>query len=212
MYQGVQVQLLFLNGELTTLYPQTKRKVELLDKDIFGRIQEWAMFSAMNELEIEDYFKKKISYKGIRYKGAPERAYWHYFQPFFEHEIPRVLSEVEDSCRNKGLNPEEYVNEAAKLLKIMVSRLWNEIAKTDQRLKGCGFPKSKDLKEVSGTIESYHKKIDAEVRAILHRGTTVVSDKVSPREDIIDVKPNFMGIGLNLNAAFRWIKNIRKNM
>ncbi|EGQ7845336.1 hypothetical protein RV040_004883 [Vibrio alginolyticus] len=31
----------------------------------------------------------------------------------------------------------------------------------------------------------------------------VPSDKVEPEEDIVDIKPNFMGIGLNLNALVR---------
>lgn len=31
----------------------------------------------------------------------------------------------------------------------------------------------------------------------------VPSDKVKSEEDIVDIKPNFMGIGLNLNALFR---------
>ena len=27
-----------------------------------------------------------------------------------------------------------------------------------------------------------------------------------PSEDIIDLKPNFMGLGINLNALFRWFR------
>jgi hypothetical protein len=31
----------------------------------------------------------------------------------------------------------------------------------------------------------------------------VSTDKVEPKEDIVDLKPNFMGLGLNLNALIR---------
>ncbi|MBH3409877.1 hypothetical protein [Pseudomonas putida] len=80
---------LFLTGQRTPLYPQIARKIALLDKDIMERIQKWRMFSALWELEIEDFYGKKISYRGIKYAGSPERVFWGYFQPFFEHEIPR---------------------------------------------------------------------------------------------------------------------------
>lgn len=207
------MELLILTGrKFTALYPQTQRKVEILDIYICDRIQKWAMFSAINELEIEDFFNKKIWYKGIKYKGSPEQVYWQYFQPFFDHEMPRVLSEVENDCLKKNLKPDEYVQEAAELLKVMVSRLWNEIAKTDQKLKGAGFPKKEDLKDVSGIIKFYRKKIDDELKAVLYRVDVLVEENEQNKEDIIEVKPNFMGIGLNLNAAFRWFKNLRKNM
>jgi hypothetical protein len=97
------MELLFLTDNLTTLYPQTLRRVELLDKAIFDRIQKWIMFSAIWELDIEDFFGKKISYKGIKYEGSPESVYWYYFQPFFDQQMPKILSEVEDSCVKKGL-------------------------------------------------------------------------------------------------------------
>ncbi|QBG48453.1 hypothetical protein EGM51_13995 [Verrucomicrobia bacterium S94] len=32
----------------------------------------------------------------------------------------------------------------------------------------------------------------------------------SPKEDIIELKPNFMGIGINLNALIRWRKTKNK--
>lgn len=36
-------------------------------------------------------------------------------------------------------------------------------------------------------------------------------EKASFGEDIIELKPNIAGIGVNLNAAFRWLKNKFKN-
>tara|TARA_R110001599_G_scaffold351839_1_gene584874 strand:+ start:565 stop:1182 length:618 start_codon:yes stop_codon:yes gene_type:complete len=205
------VELLFITGERTALYPQTKKRIELLDKDILDRIQKWRMFSAIWELEIDDYYSKKISYKGIKYGGSTEQVFWHYFPPFFKYEMPKVLSEVEAICIEKNLPPKEYVEEAADLLKVMVSRLWKEIAETHQKLKGEGFPKPEDLPDVSGTIASFKKAIDEEVKAVL-----LMEPKTAPEvkssEDIIDVKPNFMGLGVNLNAAFRWCKSKWKGM
>ena len=36
-----------------------------------------------------------------------------------------------------------------------------------------------------------------------------ISSMASPSEDVIDIKPNFFGIGLNLNAALKkWFKKV----
>jgi hypothetical protein len=200
------LDLLFLPGKRTDLYPATYRKVSLLDHDIFDRVQKWRMFSAKWELDIEDYFGKRILYAGIIYKGTPELVFWHYFPPFFQFEIPRLLNDVYSDCNNRKLEPDVYVKEAAELLKVMVRRLWKEIARTHQLLKGNGFPKEKDLTDVSGTIDSTNQNIDREVRAILLHGPSQETASKEVPEDIIDIKPNFMGLGINLNAAWRWIK------
>lgn len=206
------MELLILPGPRTDLFPVTNRKVSLLDKDILDRIQKWAMFSANGELEIEDYYGKKISYRGIKYKGTPERVFWHYFPPFFVHEIPRVLKEIYTECRNRNLEPKEYVEEAAKFLKVMVSRLWREIAETDQRLKGNGFSKENDLKDVSKAIEKSNQSIDKEVKAILLSGNKAEPETIQTVDDIIDLKPNFFGLGVNINALWRWLHRKFKNM
>ncbi len=200
------MQPLFLTGNRTALYPQTARKVELLDKSIFDKIQKWRMFPALWELEVEDFYGQKISYKGIKYSGSPERVFWCYFQPFFDHEIPKVLSEVESVCANKGIPSEEYLTEAADLLKVMVSRLWNEIAITHQMLKGNGFPKDEDLPDMSGAISAARDKIDSEVAALLLRGIPMNQEVESAPDDILEIKPNFMGLGVNFNAFFRWAR------
>lgn len=195
-----------LPGNRTPLFPQTKRKIELLDNAISERIQKWRMFPAQWQLETEDFYGKKISYRGIKYDGSPEMIFWGYFQPFFNHEIPKVLADIEHDCTNKGLAPEIYLKEAADLLKVMVSRLWKEIAITHQVLKGDGFPKNEDLRDMSETISAAKEQIDLEVAALLLRCTpkSYISD--SSPEDMLEIKPNIMGIGINFNAVARWVK------
>lgn len=164
------------------------------------------MFSESWKLETEDFYGKKISYRGIKYTGSPEMVFWVYFQPFFNHEIPKVLAEIEQDCTNKSLPPEGYLKEAADLLKVMVSRLWKEIAITHQVLKGGGYPKNEDLRDMSDTIRAAKEKIDDEVTALLLRGTPIPSGNQSSPDDMLEIKPNIMGIGINFNAVARWAK------
>ncbi len=94
----------------------------------------------------------------------------------------------------------------------MVSRLWREIAETDQLLKGNGFPKEKDLKDVSKAVEKSIQNIDKEVKAILLTGSKAEPETIQPIDDIIDLKPNFFGLGVNINALWRRLYKKFKNM
>lgn len=88
----------------------------------------------------------------------------------------------------------------------MVSRLWKEIAVTHQILKGNGYPKDEDLRDMSDTISAAKEKIDSEVAVLLLRGTPAYREVRSSPDDMLEVKPNFMGIGINFNAVARWAK------
>ena len=200
------MKILEIIGNRTALYPWTKRIVQSLNKDILDRIIKWRMFCAEWKLKIKDFYGKDISYSGIKFEGSPRRVYWNYFGPFFTHGIARVLEEVTQECINRGLEPKEYVLEAAELLKIMVSRLYEEISQTDQVLRGNGFPNSVEKKDVSKNVESMYSFIDKEIDVVLLRKISAPSRNGNDIEDVIEVKPNFAGIGLNLNALYRWFR------
>lgn len=199
------MELLMLTGERTTLYPITRREVELFDRDIMNKIQAWRFFSS-DGLNIKKHDGKTVSYQGLKFEGSPERVFWYYFQPFFKYEIPKILNIIYDECISKKLVPDIYIAELFELLKVMVNRLWNEIAITHQLLKGEGFPKKNDLKDVTGIIESTIREIDDEIQALLLKGDLTKDDDVKLKEDILDLKPNFFGIGFNINALLRKIK------
>lgn len=88
----------------------------------------------------------------------------------------------------------------------MVSRLWKEIAVTHQVLKGEGFPKSEDLRDMSNTISAAKEKIDSEVAALLFKNAPAFQENHSVPDNILEIKPNFMGVGINFNAVARWVR------
>lgn len=164
------------------------------------------MFCAEWKLKIKDFYGKDISYSGIKFEGSPRRVYWSYFGPFFTHGITRVLEEVTQGCINRGLEPKEYVLEASELLKIMVSRLYEEISRTDQVLRGNGFPERVEKRDVSTNIKAMLLYIEKEIDVVLLRKKSTPSSNRNDKEDVLEVKPNIAGIGLNLNALYRWTK------
>ncbi len=133
------------------------------------------MFSAESKLKIKDFYGKDIFYSGIKFEGSPRQVYWSYFDPFFTNNVAKVLEDVTQECFKRGLEPKVFVLEAAELLKIMVSRLYEEISLTDQILCGNGFPTSVAKKDVSKNIESIYSYISKEVDAALLRKTPIPS-------------------------------------
>ncbi|WP_134163367.1 hypothetical protein [Pseudomonas citronellolis] len=194
----------------TALYPVTKRRVDELEALIADRIQVWRMFPAKWELNTTDYRGKEIHYRGIKYSGSPEMVFWSYFPPFFENEIPKVLGDIYNICKERNLPPRAYLLEAGALLKSMTGKLWVSVAKTHQLLKGGGLPKECDLRDMSGVIADLHFKIDEEIEALILSGENSCAESETVIDDILEVKPNFMGIGLNFNAIWRRIDKWRR--
>ena len=200
------MRILDLTGNRTALYPWTKRQVQSLDKDILDRITKWRMFCAKWTLKIKDFHGKEISYSGVKFEGSPRHVYWGYFGPFFTNGIAKVLEDVTQECISRGLKPKEYVLETAELLKIMVSRLYEQISRTDQVLRGNGYPERVEKRDVSTNIKAMHSYIEKEIDVVLLRKYSTHSSNRNDKEDVLEVKPNIAGIGLNLNALYRWAK------
>ena len=103
-------------------------------------------------------------------------------------------------CAEKNLEPHTYINEACDILKRLNQKTYKTMSRTDQILRGNGYPDSVTQKNVDDKIKNMDSFIDLHSAAILKRGEKP-KDKSS--EDVIDIKPNFFGIGLNLNALLR---------
>ena len=162
------------------------------------------MFPAKWELRVTDYYGKEINYKGIKYEGSPREAFWSNFtEPFLENGIIDILNQTYRECQDRSLYPDEYLREAVELLKALNRKVFKKMSRIDQVLRGDGYPNSVKPQDVTKKVNKIDQFIDTHLKAVTHRW-----DEVSKKnhEDIIDIKPNFYGIGLNLNALWRKFK------
>jgi len=52
----------------------------------------------------------------------------------------------------------------------------------------------------------FNVKVNLAGKEWLESKQAISDSSLSTGDDIVDLKPNFMGIGLNLNALYRWFK------
>ena len=186
------------------LYPITQKRVAELDRIISDKLMKWRMFSAKWKLHVTDCYGKEINYEGVKYEGSPQLVFWSNFtEPFLENGITDILNKIYRECQNRNLHPDEYLKEAVELLKALTRKVFKEMSRIDQELRGNGYPNSVKPRDVTEKITKIDQFINVHLKAVIHRG-----DEASKKnhEDIIDIKPNFYGIGLNLNAFWRKFK------
>ena len=191
-------------GARTELYSITQKRVAELDRIISDKLMKWRMFSAEWKLHVTDCYGKEISYEGVKYEGSPQLVFWSNFtEPFLENGTTDVLNKTHKECQDRNLHPDKYLKEAVQLLKALTRKVFKEMSRIDQELRGNGYPNSVKPQDVTEKITKIDQFIKVHLKAVIHKGGEAPKKN---HEDIIDMKPNFCGIGLNVNAHWRKFK------
>jgi len=96
------------------------------------------------------------------------------------------------------------MDEARQLVHGFVRKSYQEITRTDQLLRGNGFPDTITPKDISGKAQDMCDYVDQLANAYLLSGPLAPTEL--SKEDLLELKPNIWGIGINLNAAWRRIR------
>lgn len=159
----------------------------------------WRFFNA-HGIETTTYEGKAVSLHGVKFSGSAHLVFWSgFFEPFIVAAVKDTFAWIVEHCKANNLAPDEFVDEAKRLAQQLVTATYLDIAKTDQLLRGNGFPDSVEQRDVSGKIEAMRQYIEQLAVAFKHRGLT----PSQAYDDVLDIKPNFHGIGFNLNALLR---------
>jgi len=191
------------------VYPQIKKAVTDLDEKYRNILVKWRFLHSGNAIKVPKYDGSFITYGGIKFAGTPEQVFWRGFiEPYLKNDPLTVLRETAELSKKTDQNLEYCLDECEQLLGVMVHRTYEYMADTDQILKGDGFTKG-PRKDVSGKISGM-KRYLSDHRKIIELEfsdniTESSSAKTEVTEDILDLKPNFYGLGININAAFRKI-------
>jgi hypothetical protein len=201
-----------LTGDRTKLYPIVLRKARELDRVTSEKIMKWRMFCAQQKLHVEDYYGKPIHYEGNLFEGSPRDVFWgRFIEPFLENGIVNILDEMHQECLSRNLEPQDYLDEARALLRLWVEKTYGNMARTDQILRGKGYPDSVQPVNVSSKIMLMHDYIDGHIVALTHHGHK--RNEIRAAADIVEIKPNFYGIGFNFNELWRRLRTkIKRRM
>lgn len=186
----------------TDLHPLTAAKLAELAQPIDERIMKWRFFNAQRGIETTKQDGSSVSIHGVKYAGSVPLVFWSgFFEPFMTHAASETLKWVANHCKANHLAASEYIVEARGLIHDFVRMRYAEIARTDQLLRGNGFPESVALKNVSDQAQAMCGHVDQLAKAYLLAGPPPAP--ATPSEDVLELKPNLWGVGINLNAAWR---------
>lgn len=164
----------------------------------------WRFFNARG-IETTTKDGQRVSLSGVKFSDSPKLVFWSgFFEPFMASAATGTLQWVAEQCKERNLAPGDYMEEARHLIHNMVRVAYRDIAKTDQLLCGNGFPDSSPLRDVSRQTEQMLQHVDRLATAVEHREQA--PPPVAAPDDIVELKPNFMGLGVNLNALYRWFR------
>ncbi len=166
--------MLFLQlpGPRTLLYPLIQRQVTEAAQPLVERLQAWRMMNSGAGLTTSTILGKPVRYSGLKFQGSPRVVFWGgFFEPFLAKAAKQSLQWTIDCCRERHLAPAEYLAEARDLVGLLIERVYEHMARTDQLLRGDGFPKTITPVNVSLKIESMKRHVDDLLVALTHRGT-----------------------------------------
>lgn len=192
-----------LAGPRTPLYPLIKQKVTDEAYPIFERLQAWRMMTSGPGLNTTNIQGKPIRYSGsIGFEGSPRIVFWSgLFEPFLSKAAQQCLQWTIDTCRERHLSSAEYLAETRDLLGVLVQRVYEHMARTDQVLRGRGFPKTVTPVNVAPKIDAMKRHIDDMLTALTHGGPPPTPPV--EKKEILLLKPSLWGMGVDLKALGR---------
>lgn len=192
----------------TALYPRTQKRVNDAQQRLFNLLQPWWALSCGGRVAVRDFYGRTISYQGILFSGSPRIVFWTvYVGPFVEDEIVRVLDETGKECVASSLEPASYLAEAAAVLQPFVRGVVAEMMRMDRTLMSAAKHDTPIPIDVDAAVAEFDRFIGQQLIAATHIYRKPVPPAKAPSEDLIDLKPNFCGIGLNLNALWRRVRH-----
>jgi hypothetical protein len=201
--------LLQLPGPRTRLYPLIQQRVAEEAQPLFDRLQAWRMMSSGSGLATTDIHGKPVRYSGVKFQKTPRVVFWGgFFEPFISKAAQQSFQWTIDSCRERNLDATEYLAETRDLLGVLVEGVYGYMAKTDQLLRGEGFPDSISPTNVSPKIEAMKRSLDDLLVALTHSGPLPTSSSPpADKKEILLLKPSIWGMGIDLKMLwYRWFR------
>lgn len=169
-------------------------------------VEPWIFFRS-HGVHIKKVDGSSISISGVEYSGSTITVFW---EGFADAHIKKRSRELIESTRLKAIERNVSVQNALQdclvHIRTMVVTIFNRMAVIDQRLRGKGFPESVLRKDVQQYIDRNYEAIKALVNAEIECIQSDGSLK-STWLNALELKPNFFGLGINLNwlipKAFR---------
>ena len=199
----LKTSALHLPEPRTPLYPLIHQRVVEAARPLAERLEAWRMMNARAALKTKTFNGKPVQYHGVTFDGTPRVVFWgDFFEPFMYDAARQSLEWVIQACYDRHIDASEYLSETTALLDVLVAKTYEEMARTDQLLRGSGYPDSVAPVQVAHKVEAMKKRIADLAVALTHRGRSA-----SPDQEILNLRPGLWGVSIDLKALWRrWFK------
>jgi hypothetical protein len=160
----------------TPLYPLIQQQVAEAARPVAERLEAWRMMNARGSLRTTRFDGKPVTMGGVMFEGTPRLVFWgDFFEPFMLDAARQSLEWVVETCRDRHLDLTEYLAETTALLDQLVAETYQEMARSDQLLRGRGYPDSVAPVPVVQKVETMNRIIRDLAVALIHRGNASAS-------------------------------------
>ena len=147
-----------------------------------------------------------MSYRGVSFEGSPRMVFWtDFFEPFILAAARSSFEWVRKTCHERNLNPGDCLVEARDLLRLLTAKTYESMALTDQVLRGAGHPNAVTSVEIAAKVRAMTQQIDQLLVAFSREGPPPPSQP-NPKDEVLELKPNVFGLGINLRALWRRLR------
>jgi hypothetical protein len=162
-------------------------------------VEPWGFFNS-HCINIKKADGSSISISGGEFSGSARLVFWDGFIDDHLKKSSRTLIEsIRQKAGERNIPVEDALADCLMHLENMVQVAFHRMARIEQLLLGKGFPDRIPRRDVSGRIkncsEQIRRLVDAEIQCVSQdHGKSKASWL-----DATELKPNFFGIGINLN-------------
>ena len=153
----------------TPLYPTIQKRInDAFDDLITKQVIPCMFFNSGMPMRIKKHDGKQIHYEGVGFEGSPEQVFWsRYIEPFMEEICVNEIELAVKKASEKGVDAKLLLPEVEQLLLSGIRKTYKEMAITDQRIKGKGFPDKIPLKPIDNKCSSMKDFIHTRIKSEL---------------------------------------------
>lgn len=119
-------------------------------------------------MKVKTHGQKQICYGSIGFEGSPEHVFWSgYIEPFMEEISINEIDAAVKMAVERNVDATLLLPEVEGLLFAGTRKTFSEMAKTDQRLRGRGFPEKIPLRSIEKEFQKMKSFIEVRVQSEL---------------------------------------------
>jgi hypothetical protein len=194
------------------IYDLIKAEVERAGNNLIKKkIEPWVFFTVKGvKIEKSDGTQINIS-AGFEFSGSPRLVFW---DGFVDEELIALALSLFENARSKaithGVSTESSILACYDCLSGLVLRVFDRMADIDKRLRGKGYPNSVSKENIGERNSNLNRVIEkfAEAHIASAKASKNKNSSKASWFNFLELKPNFFGLGVNLNAVLsRVFKN-----